>query len=109
MGDDIAVVSVPEIVPADSAFDVSIRSYGDGCVAKGETEVSSSDGVVEIRSYDYDQKLIRFDRACTEQLKLIEHHALVVFHQKGTATIRFVGKSEPGRQIVRVERSVVVQ
>lgn len=103
--DDPAVAIVPETVDAGVPFDVSIRTYGNGCMRQGETAVQTGGAVVDVRPRDIHSGA----NVCTDILNIFEHVAQVVLAEPGTAVVRFHGLQLPEDVPLTIERTVVVR
>jgi hypothetical protein len=106
---DAVVVAVPSTVARGVDFDVTVRTYGGGCVDQGDTEVTLSGADAEVRPFDIFVVEMPGGYGCTDILKLFTHRATLRFTQAGTATVRIRGRAEPGGEIIVVERQVSVQ
>lgn len=102
--EDPVLTRVPDTVAAGRSFSVSIRTYGGGCVRKGDTEVAQEERSATVTPFDVHSGA----NVCTAELKLFEHTATVTFRSPGSATVRFRGRAEPGDSVVTVSRPVVV-
>lgn len=102
---DPVVVSVPGGVDAGAPFEVSIRTYGDGCMREGSTEVAMRGGVVDVTPYDVHSG----QNVCTDILNVFEHVATLTLSQPGQTVIRFHGLEEPGHVRITVDREVTVR
>lgn len=102
---DPVVIEVPDTVPAGTPFDVSVRTYGDGCVTKGDTEVRQEGRTVNVRPYDVHSGA----EICTLQLKMFDHRATVTLDDPGPAEIRFHGRELPADSVLTVARSLIVR
>ena len=102
---DPVQIEVPESVAAGQPFDVSIRTYGGGCILQDRTEVERSGMVADVRPYD------RHISApiCTTELRHFNHTATVSFPERGTGRIRVQGMRAPGDVPLVVERRVEVR
>jgi hypothetical protein len=105
---DSVHVSIPDRVRAGEAFEVRAWTFGNGCLQTGETRVHVANRVASITPYDRHPRP-RARIACPDILRSNEHRATLVFQQAGSATVRIHGMREPGRELITVERSVVVE
>jgi hypothetical protein len=106
---DPVVVEVPSTVSRGVDFDVTVRTYGGGCVDQGDTEIMLSGPDAEVRPFDIFVVEMPDNYACTDILKRFTHRATLRFTQAGAATVRIRGRAEPGGEIIVVERQVTVQ
>jgi hypothetical protein len=103
--DQPVVVTAPDSVHAGQAFDVTIRTYGDGCYSQGETPVAVQGSVAQLSPFD-----LRSTRGnCPAVVQTFDHHASVTFSALGTAQVVVAGVREPEHTLVTVQRSVVVR
>lgn len=102
---DPVTVSVPDQVNVGTPFEVSIRTYGGGCVREGSTDVIVRGSTVDIRPYD----IHTGQDVCTDILHVFEHAASLTLTAPGPAVIRFHGVEEPGRARIVVERTITVR
>jgi hypothetical protein len=107
-GDPI-VIHVPETVAVGSEFEVTVRTYGGGCIDEGDTEVSVVGRSASVRPYDHFVTHLPPNYACTSDLKLYMHRALLRFDERGVATVAVHGRVRPGDSAIVVLRSVNVQ
>lgn len=99
-------IDLPETVAVASAFTVSIQSYGGGCTSQGDTDVQVEGLLATIRPFDLepsDPEVI-----CPAILRVFEHVATIQFDQPGTATVRVLGRREPGDEPLSIDRTVLV-
>jgi hypothetical protein len=106
---DPVVVEVPGIVSRGVDFDVTVRTYGGGCVDQGDTEVTLSGAEAEVRPFDIFVVEMPDNYACTDILKRFTHRATLRFTQAGAATVRIRGRAAPDGEVIVVERQVTVQ
>lgn len=102
---DPVVVGVPETAEAGAPFDVTIRTYGGGCISKGDTEVTVRGLVVDVVPYDVHSG----HNVCTSELRQFEHRATVTLTNPGIAQVRFRGQSVPADTSLVVIREVVIE
>ena len=102
---DPVVIDVPDVVQADIPFDVSVRTYGGGCITKDITEVAVASLRADVRPLDAHSG----DELCTSELRMFEHTASLTFHEPGEATVSFRGTAQPGDSAIVVVRRVQVQ
>lgn len=102
---DPVVIAVPDTVQAGAAFEVSVRTYGGGCITKGDTETQVEGLTAEVRPYD----LHSGAEVCTDELRIFDHRATLAFEQAGLAEVRFHGREMPADSVVTIVRSVVVE
>ena len=107
-GSDTVVFVVPDTVLKSTPFEVTVRSYGGGCIRQGDTEVSISANVAEVRPFD---SFPVGPQSCTLELRFFTHAATLQFNSAGSATVRVRGRGHAGSgdTIVVRERSIVVR
>jgi hypothetical protein len=95
------------------AVRVAVTTYGDGCYRKGETRVTLSGMVADVRPYDLLQPP---GTNCTRQLVAGTHEAVISFPSTGTARIRVHGHDASTRNaqnmlgaVIMVERQVEIR
>jgi hypothetical protein len=103
------VVEIPEAVDRGMEFQVTVQTFGGGCVVQGHTEVSLAAGSVEVRPYDIFVTRMPADYVCTDILNRFPHRATLRLDQPGTATIRVHGRAQPGDTPLVIERTVLVR
>ena len=102
---DPVVVEVPDSVGAGEPFQVSVRTYGGGCISKGDTEVEIEGRNVDVVPYDIHDG----ESNCTDDLALFEHRVTVTIAEPGLAEVRIRGNEMPADTQVVVTRRVVVE
>jgi hypothetical protein len=102
-----AQMEVPDLVEQGQPFTVTVATYGNGCIEKGETKVEALRAVV--RPYDYDTTPLGHD--CDDMLRTYEHTATLSFEEAGTAEVVFYGLKEGAGGVTQtsVTRTVVVR
>lgn len=80
---DTADVIAPASVVAGEPFDVTVRSFGGGCVSFGETRASVSQRIAEIRPYDQEVTHAPRNYACPDILVSFSHTVTLVFNERG--------------------------
>lgn len=103
--DQPSVVEVPDTVRAGEDFQVSVRTYGGGCLSQDTTEVAVSGRLAQVVPYD----LHSGEGACPDVLRTFDHEAVVRFEEAGEAEVRIIGRREPESAMIAVVRSVVVE
>jgi hypothetical protein len=106
---DPLVIQHPETVAVASTFEVTVRTYGNGCVDQGDTEVSLVGAMATVRPYDIFVTHLPPNYACTDDLRLYTHRAELHFEQPGPATITIQGRARPGDSTIVVQRVVHVR
>ena len=103
--DDPMVIHAPDTVLTGAPFTVSIRTYGNGCIRQGYTEVVTRALHADIRPYDIHSGA----RICTDNLVITNHQAAVRFDRGGQAEVVITGHQKPEDTILVVTRTVVVR
>jgi hypothetical protein len=106
---DPLILTMPETVAVATPFDVTVRTYGGGCIDEGDTEVSLTPRAAEVRPYDIFVTYLPPSYACTDDLRLYSHRAVLRFEEIGPATVTVRGRAQPGDSVIAVQRSVQVQ
>lgn len=99
------VVTVPDTVQAGTPFEVSVRTYGGGCIRPNGTNVHVAGRLVKIVPYDVHSG----HDVCPDVLATFDHEAMATVRQAGLAEIRFHGKAMPADSTLIVVRHVVVE
>jgi hypothetical protein len=86
------VVAAPSVVSAGQAFEVSITTFGDGCVSPGHTDLRITGNRADL--FPMDRKS---GTTCFAVLLAFEHKVQLSFSRRGNATI-FVHGIESGFQ-----------
>lgn len=95
-------IAVPAAAAAGVPFEVSVRTYGGGCITPNGTDVQADGLVADVTPYDDHSD----SDICADVLGLFDHTATLTFASPGTALIRFHGMEHPGDRQIVVERSV---
>jgi len=106
---DPLVVQIPDTAAVATPFEITVRTYGGGCIDQGDTEVSVAGQAASVRPYDVFVTSLPPNYACTSDLRLYTHRALVRFAQVGPATVTVHGRVRPGDSAIAVQRSVHVR
>ncbi len=101
---DPVVLTVPDSVRVGDAFEVSIRTYGDGCYRMGDTEVGANGLLAEVAPYDSHAT----KGVCAAILRSFDHRGTLTFGQSGTARVTFRGMQVPENRPISVSRDIVV-
>jgi len=94
-------VHVPDTATVGVPFEVSVTTYGGGCISFGRTSVAYTSGAIDIRPYDVDSRA----DVCTDELIRFEHTAQVTVNSSGTWVVRFHGREVPPDSVIVIERS----
>lgn len=107
--DDPIVIHVPETVTVATEFEVTVRSYGGGCIDQGDTEVSVVGRSASVRPHDHFVTHLPENYGCTRELRLYTHRAVLRFDERGLAAVTVHGRVHPGDSAIAVMRDVNVQ
>ncbi len=102
---DPVVVTVPDTVQAGVSFEVSVLTYGGGCLSKDGTKVQVRGLSADVTPYDIHSG----GEICTADLGLFDHRAMMTLRESGVAEIRFHGRQLPQDSLITVVREVVVE
>lgn len=103
--DDPVVIIVPEMASVGGPFEVSVRTFGNGCVSRGRTEVEAAGLSVRVTPYDIHSG----QKYCTDILRVFEHRAVVTVTEAGVAEILVRGLTKPGDTLVTFAHDVAVE
>jgi hypothetical protein len=109
LGHQTVVVEIPNAVTRNTDLSVTVSTFGNSCVDKGDTEVTTSGSSAEIRPFDIFVTHAPRNYSCADILRTHVHGATLRFSQAGLATVRVRGRIEPGGETMVVERQVTVQ
>ncbi len=102
---DPVVITVPDTVQAGVSFEVSVLTYGDGCLSKGGATIQIVGLSVDVTPYDIHSGA----EVCELMLNHFDHRATLTLRESGVAQISFHGKQLPGDSLLTVVREVVVE
>ena len=104
---DTARIEAPTHVEQGARVDFFVTTYGNGCVGR-DTTITTVQGMrITIVPY---QRVSRNPRlACLDILLIDRRRVQVVFGTPGSATLRVVGREEPGGRLFVLERRIVVR
>lgn len=106
-GSDDPQIVVPDSTDAGGPFEISVTTYGNSCVRKGETELVLAGDSATLTPYDYTTR--SDDINCADLLRLFEHSAVLRFDGAGTAYVLIRGREEPSGELVTVVREVIIR
>jgi hypothetical protein len=99
---------LPQVAAVGLTTVITVRTFGGGCTRQGPTEVEVTGLTAIVQPMD--SSIVPFpDLACTEELLVFEHRVELRFAEAGVATVRVLGRREPGGGPVEFERTLVVQ
>jgi len=102
---DPVVIEVPDTVQTGVSFEVSVRTYGNGCYSMGGTTVQLHSRSADVTPFD----LYSGAGICDDILKTFTHKAALSFDEPGMAQIRFHGKQMPEDSLITLVRELVVR
>jgi hypothetical protein len=102
-------VQAPATASLGTPVIVTVRTYGGGCIKAGPTSAAVQGLVAVIEPFDSVVTRLPPNWACTQELRLLSHVTTLQFADRGTATIRILGRREPGDSPLSIERTIVVQ
>jgi hypothetical protein len=106
---DPVSIYLPQVVSRAQPFEVSVRTYGGGCVKQGDTEFQVTDMSVTIQPFDSFVVSMPSNYACVDIIRLFSHKVLLTFEDTGVARISVRGRKEPGGDVITVTRSINVE
>lgn len=101
-------VQAPASAVAGQPFDVSVTTYGGGCIGEDTTLVEGRAHGADVVPY---QRVYRpaANGGCTMELRITQRQVHVLIAESGEATIRVIGRTSPGDSLVSAERTVSVR
>jgi hypothetical protein len=93
----------PDTVEVGVEFSVYVRTYGGGCVEKGDTRVEVAGQTISVWSYDIDTGA----SVCSDVLHHFSHDASAIVAAAGPILLRVYSWEEPGSSPIVVERQLV--
>jgi hypothetical protein len=101
-------VEVPPAVRAGEPLQVTVTTYGGGCIDEDTTAVVARAHMADVVPYQrvYQPKE---HEACTMELRISHRQVDVVFTEPGMATIRVYGRGRPDGSVISVSRQVRVE
>ena len=106
--DEPIAIDLPQVAAVGLTAVITVRTFGGGCTQQGPTEVEVAGLTAIVQPMD--SAIVPFpDLACTSELRFFEHRAELKFDHAGVATVRVLGRREPGGGPVELERTLVVQ
>jgi hypothetical protein len=101
-------VVVPSVAHAGQPFQVTVTTYGGGCISEDTTvvaaEAHSADIVPFQRWYQPRQ-----NEGCTMELRINKRQVALTFAQPGVAVVRVYGRGQPDGSLMTVVREVSVE
>jgi hypothetical protein len=103
-----ATIIAASTVDHGQPVDVAITTFGTGCDEIGDTQITGQAGEIEIAPRDW-YVIPLPNQVCTADIRQFVHTARLTFDQAGSATIRFVGRSEPAGDDITLVAKITVR
>lgn len=104
---DPIVVAVPDTVQRGAPFEVSVATYGGGCMWIGPTKTMIWGNTIVVAPYD--STLVGKDAVCTLELKTFPHTVTLAWPSSGEVTVAIHGLVRPTGVERTYLRTVVVR
>ncbi len=106
--DDPVLIDVPQSAAVGKPVMIAVKTYGGGCITRGETRLTQSGLSVEIAPFD---KVTEPgpQEACTDDLRIFEHDVVVMFDTPGSAKVVIQGREWPKNREFSREYRIAVQ
>jgi hypothetical protein len=101
---DPVVIIVPEAASVGEPFEVSVRTFGNGCMSQGRTVVEAAGHSVRVTPYDIHSG----HDYCADILRVFEHRAFVTVAEAGVAEVIVRGLAKPADTLVSFTHTVAV-
>ena len=99
-------IVVPDTVDSGVPFDLVTRTYGNGCVRLGPTEIVQGASAAVVIPYDHRRIS---GTPCQDSLNSFDHEAVLVFSAQGSATVTIEGRVNPGDTAQAFSRQIWVR
>ncbi|HEY8309495.1 MAG TPA: hypothetical protein VIG47_03015 [Gemmatimonadaceae bacterium] len=105
---DSALISVPATARTGVPSSVEITTYAGGCIAEDTIVATVIAAGAEVVPY---QRIYtpRANEGCTDELRVTQRTATVVFAAAGPAQVVVIGRLSPTDSLVRFTRTIAVQ
>lgn len=103
-----AAIDVPLFVDRGQTVNVTVVTFGTGCDEIGDTQVNGQNNEIEIVPRDWFVIPLP-SQVCTADIRQFTHSAQLSFNQTGPATIRFLGRREPGGDDITLVAEITVR
>jgi hypothetical protein len=107
-GDRTGVLALPDTVRAGHDVEVTVRTFGGGCVSAAGTGLRYHGALAVILPYDNPSSRAPAGTGCPDILLRISHTVTLRFPTPGQALVRAEGRREPGGGTTAVEGTLVV-
>lgn len=103
-----ARVEAPTSVAVGESFELTVGTYGGGCILEGSTEVELADIEADVTPYD---RYLTGDGTCTADLRFYDHVGELRFDTAGEKTIRIHGRrvADDVDEVIEIPVSVQVE
>lgn len=88
---DPALIEAPSSAGVGQSFVVRVMSYGGGCISPERTDVELTSDEAKVMPYDR-RDIPTENEACTSDLRLVPHEAMLIFNTAGSKSIRIHGR-----------------
>ncbi len=102
---DPVAIHTPDTVQVGVPFEISVRTYGNGCLSEGPTKIKVRGLRVDVTPYDVHSGA----EVCTDILNMFPHKATLALPTPGLARFLFFGKRQPDNLPLTVGRDVFVE
>ena len=102
-------IETPATASVGVPIAITVYTVGGGCTRMGPTTSSVQGLIAVVEPFDSVVTQLPPNWGCPMDLRGLEHATTVQFDAAGAATIRFVGRTEPGDTALVIERSIVIQ
>lgn len=99
-------IAAPDTVDAGVPFALVARTYGNGCVRLGPTEVVQGASAAVVVPYDHRRIS---GGPCQDSLNSFDHETVLVFSVHGPATVTVEGRVSPGDTAQAFSRQIWVR
>lgn len=99
-------IVAPDSVDAGSEFSLVTRTYGNACVRLGPTEVTQGASAAIVVPSDYRRIS---GGPCQDELLSFDHEVVLLFSERGVATITLKGRVSPGDSAQAFSREIWVR
>jgi hypothetical protein len=103
-----SVLSLPSTIRAGLDFEVSLQTFGGGCLTAAGSGVRYHAMSATITPYDNNEARVGEGIGCPDILRRATHIVVLRFPLSGAATIRIEGRQEPGGRRVVLDSIVSV-
>lgn len=98
-------IEIPDTVQVGEPFELSVFTYGGGCLREGPTKIKVGGLRVDVTPYDIHSGA----EACADVLNTFLHKATLTLTTPGLARFLFHGKQKPDNLPIIVGRDVYVE